>query len=467
ELDHPTPFEHGNSYTVHLVRGKQNLAKAMAALPLLETALATPMEYLVLERHPDHPRDPSRLRLQEVTRSPIEKTVLFDRPRHEDGRILLGPHADGCGEAFLRLYTDNSMWSTSLTGGTGIGKSIGIGTVAISALDMRNTGQHTVLFYMDGQNGASSPALFQHATWPVGTDRALRMLSALERIADWRQKENRANGWSGFTPGEDRPGILVIIDEAHLILPLAPLRFANAAKAWRKLGISFFVADQDSSLKTFGGEDSLRAALLGGNGLVMNVSSRIAGNLISGLDINPFDLPRIPGYAVLVAAAGSGGRTAPFRFRYAPDGTYRAKAEAVGETLTVPTIEDWFRRYPPLELDKGARRAAGRDYTQRHVIAEQEREDLLAFISADDGDEVGDVDAVEVVGDPGAVGSTCAQRILGLDWAAYGEMERAQIFGELPDVDASTATKALAALVGSGDLVRVGRGKYRRRAGGE
>lgn len=468
EIEHPVPFEHGNSYTVNLVPGKQTLDIAMAALPKLETALDTPMQYLVLERHPDFPKKPSKLRLQEITRSPIENTVYFDQPRHEDGCAFLGQHADGIGEASIRIYTENSMHSTNLTGGTGVGKTRLMETIALTALDMRNAGQHTVIFYMDGQDGASSPILFKHATWAVGVAGAMTMLAALERIAAHRNRENRVNDWSGFTPTEERPGILVIIDEAHLILSLAPqgVRFANAAKAWRKLGISFLVAAHDSSLKTLL-DDSLRAALLAGNGLVMHVSSRMAGNLIPGLGTNPADLPKIPGYGVVVGAANSGIRTAPFRGRYVPDEKDRAKAETEGKKLPVPTIEEWFSRYTPLELDKGARKAAGRDYTQRHARAEEERQALLDLFSDSDDEPAVDLDALQD-GQPdpatNGAGPTCRDRLLALDWAAYGELGLQQIFTELPDVTNSAVTKALRGLVESGELERVAHGKYRRKA---
>lgn len=477
QIDHPVPFEHGNSYTIHLVRGKQNLTKAMAALPLLETALDTPMEFMVLERHPDHPKSPSMLRLQHVTRSPIEHTVWFDRPRYEDGRILLGPYADGMGEAYLRLYEgEQSMWSTTLTGGSGIGKSRLMETIAINALAMRDVGQHTVLFYMDGQNGASSPTLFEHATWAVGPDGAPGMLSALERIADYRNKENRAHQpkpLTGFAPSADRPGILVMIDEAHLILPigssrpdLSAKRFANLAKSVRKLGISFFVAAHDYSLNTLL-DDTFRAALRGGNALVMNVGSKITGNLIPGLEINPYDLPNIPGYGIVVGATGSGIRTAPFRSRYAPDAAEKARAEARGETTRVPSIEEWFERYPPLGLDKGARRAAGSGYAQRHAVADEDREQLLLEFGEDTDDEPAvDLDAIQPEQpDPTTNGTrTCRDRLLALDWAAYGTLGLQQIFTELPDVTNRAVTKTLQGLVESGELERVARGRYRRKS---
>jgi hypothetical protein len=469
EIGPPIPFEHGNSHTVKLVPYKHTLAIAQADLPNISSGVDTPLENLLLEAHPDYPKRPTMLRLQHVTRSPIENTVWFDKPRFKNGRILLGPYADGIGEAYLRLYEGGqSMWSTTCTAGTGSGKTRLMECVAISALAMRDVGQHTVLFYIDGQNGASSPTLFEHATWAVGSDGALRMISALERIADWRNKENRGHQpkpLTGFTPSAERPGIFVLIDEAHLILSLqnnkAAERLAKLAKSVRKLGIAFFVAAHDYGLNTMK-DDTLRAALLGGNGLVMNVSSRITGNLIPGLAMDPFDIPKIPGYGIVVGAAGSDIRTAPYRGRYAPDDMEKDRSLARGETVTVPSIETWFELYPALELDPKAAYAAGEDYHNRHETAEREREELLQYINAiDESDplerelaELVEAEAIDldVVRANEQRSITCAQRIQALDWVSIGEAQVAQVMAYMPELDMSTVRKALDKLASEGYL---------------
>ena len=452
EIGPPIPFEHGNSHMIKLVPYKQTLAIAQSDLPNISSGVDTPLENLVLEPHPDYPKRPTILRLQHITNSPIENTVWFDKPRYKDGRILLGPYADGIGEAYLRLYEGGqSMWSTTCTAGTGSGKTRLMECVAISALAMRDVGQHTVLFYIDGQNGASSPTLFEHATWAVGSDGALSMISALERIAEYRNKENRAYGWTGFTPSAERPGIFVLIDEAHLILSLqnnrAADRLARLAKSVRKLGIGFFVAAHDYGLNTMK-DDTLRAALLGGNGLVMNVSSRITGNLIPGLAMDPFDIPKIPGYGVVVGATGSDIRTAPYRGRYAPDDMEKDRSLARGERVPVPSIETWFELYSALELDPPTARAAGDNYRNRHETAEREREELLAYINAADESEQLERELAELVetvdlDHTEEQRSVTFDRIKALDWGSLGEVQVAQVMAYMPELDMSTVRKAL------------------------
>lgn len=480
------PFEHGSSYTVQLVPGKQHIGMARANLPLISSGLRTPLDRLIIEQHPEHPKDPTLLRMQVIENSPIEQTVWFDKPRHDNGRSLLGPYGDGVGEATWRIYTPGSMWGGFVLGGIGSGKTRLIESIALTALDMGNT----VIFYIDGQDGASSPTLFKHATWSAGADGAMRILGALERIMHWRNKENRARGLSGFTPSAERPGIFVIIDEAHAILTQAAKRWLEIVRTCRKLGIGVLAADQNSGLPdVFGGEDALRANLLSGNGLGLRTNSRIAGALLPGLEFDLYDLPVLPGFGYTIAAKGSDARTAPFRGRFLPDEDYVKEHGAV----PVPTVEEWFSRYPALELDRAAARAAGEDYLERHERAEEEQLRLLSEVNGEFDDE-GD-GPLRMLADliaSGAVqaddktseallearriddekGLTCAQQIMALRWDRYqGEMERAQIITELTTVaheadtkppDISTVRKALSKLVDDGALVRTSRGNYQR-----
>lgn len=447
-LSPPERIKHGESYEGQLVPGRQTLDKALRLLPEISSGVRRPLDELVLEAHPSN--DPSRFRLQVITRSPIKRTVLFDQPRHEHGRVLLGPHADGIGEATLRVYTQNSMWGGFLLGGVGSGKTRLLESIAITVLDMGDT----VIFYIDGQDGASSPTLFHRATWAEGADGAKLVLGALERIMARRNKENRAHGWAGFTPSPQRPGILTIIDEAHLIFPAHAARWAEIVRTGRKVGLAVLAADQGADLAgVFGGQDVLRTALLAGNGLAMRVTSRIAGNLIPGLGLHPADLPVLPGYGYTVAAPGSDARTAPFRGRYLPD----EQDKKADPSLAVPTMEDWFDRLPAVDIDAAAAKAAGPDFLERHERARREREALLAEIR---GDEQAEDPVPEPAAPEESTDATTADRILEL-LAGYGEMERAQIIAELPSgTDLSTITKALRALVDRGQATKTGRGVY-------
>ncbi|MFC5992916.1 hypothetical protein ACFQE5_01675 [Pseudonocardia hispaniensis] len=372
QLYEPGVTEHGRSWSVQLVPGRQPLARVLARLPEISQGLRQPIDRIVLEQHPDT-NDPSIARLQIIDRSPIQDTVWFDRPRCEDGRLLLGPHADGIGEATWRLYTTNSIWGGFVLGGSGSGKSRLLEAMAVAARAMG----HTLIIYLDGQDGASSPILAKHATWAGGPAEAQMILGALERGMAIRQKHNRVHELAGFTPGPELPGVLCIVDECHRIFDSrTAVRWAAVAREGRKIGVAVLAASQHSGLETFGHSEPLRSSLLAGNGVALRTVSKMAGHLIPGLELDPYELPVLPGFGYLVAAPGSGARTAPFRARYLPDAKDAAERE-----LPVPTVEDWFTTTADAPLDEMTARAFGPDFTARHERAAALRAADLAEIS--------------------------------------------------------------------------------------
>jgi hypothetical protein len=376
-LDHKFT-EHTEDLTIRLVPGKQHIGMVQARLPLLSTALGEPMENLIAESHPKF-KDPSMIRFQVVTSSPIEETVYFDEPRWDDGRILLGPYADGDGDAFYRLYTRNRIRNGFILGTTGAGKSRVAEAIALTARAMGNT----VIVYIDGQDGSSSSVLMEYALWSGGPDEVPEMLAGLEGIYRNSQKYNRAHRLNGFTPTPERPGILVIMDEAHLVLNAAVAkRLDPLARGGNKLGMGFLLMSQDSGVNVFGGLDSLRGAVMA-NKIVMRVESNIAPQLVPGLELDPRTLPEIPGYLYTVASKALGGRTAPGRQRYLPD----AEDKAAEPSITVPTLEAQMVRYKGVQPHpKDSRwRAAGDAFLRRYELADERRAALLADL--DEGDD--------------------------------------------------------------------------------
>jgi hypothetical protein len=385
-LNDPAPFQHGTEYRVQLRPGQQTVSAALAALDLISSGLITPMTRVVFEAHPAFlDLDPTQARLRVLHTSPVKSTVYFERPRCEDGRILLGPYADGVDDAGWRLYTQNSMWGGFLLGSSGYGKSRLIELLAISARHMSAHGQPTMLVYLDGQAGASSSLLWRHATLCGGPAEAEEILSALERVMVKRQMWNVHHGYDGFTPGrvpdgaaEGLVGILVILDEAHVTFGQGSAkRWARIAREGRKVGVVLLAASQYNDLDVFGGEDPLRSSLLAGNGLALHTASEQAGNLIPGLLIDPTKLPAIPGFGYKIAAQGSGERTAPFRASYLP----KVDDKTADPTITVPSAEEWFDRTSDAPLDTLSARAMGDLYERRAERAEQDRARVLAELN--------------------------------------------------------------------------------------
>jgi hypothetical protein len=294
------------------------------------------------------------------------ETVWFTEPHYENGRIGLGPRLDGEGEMFYRLYGDDSMWGGFILSGVGSGSTSMIQQIAVTALSARNT----ILFYIDGQDGASDPLLFKYADWAVGRSGALRMLAALE-LAAWRRvRQNVEHRLAGFTPDTGRPGILVIVDALHAITRLvAGDRLTDVVLKGRKLGLSVLATDEDASLATFNGDDRLRAALCAGNEFAMFTHSQIAARFLPGIDINPAHLSRIPGRAVGKAPDEDGvWRNVEFQNRYIP--TRRWKLVEHAESYvppSVPILADWLEQFPQPALDEGTANAMGAPYLYRNL----------------------------------------------------------------------------------------------------
>lgn len=377
--------KHTDCYTVVLPRvGKTTVDTVYGLLPTFSHALNKPLEDLIWERHP-------KLQyagiLQVVTASPIKKPVMFDEPRSHGGAVLLGPYADGRNEATYRVYTHNSMWSGFILGGTGAGKSRLIESIAIS---VRARGD-TVVWFCDGQNGASSGPIAKHCSWFVRAEEFGDMLDALEGIASVRQDKlnyemAEFDKAPGFTPSPEYPGIWVILDEAYVMMRYKEKgasvwanRLDNLARSTRKVGIGFLMASQYSGLDTFGGLESLRSSMLAGNGIAMRTDSKIAGHLVAGLELDPCKLPKIPGYGYTIATdeavqEGSNARTAPFRSRWLLAGEEKV---AMGRDDLLSTNE-WMAATAEPELDIMSARAAGPVYGRRHEIAENNRTLLKA-----------------------------------------------------------------------------------------
>lgn len=371
----PMPTEHGYAFTAQLARGKQTLHNVVAALPKISTGLEEPLEHLIAESAPPDPvtgkQYPSRCRFQVITRSPITGDVNFTGPRRDGGLLGLGPWADGSGEAQVRLYTEGSMWSTLVIGGTGIGKSRLVENLVISAL----SGSDTILWYLDPQGGGSSPALAERADWFATMRNAGDMLEAAIAIGEARGDENSVERITGFTPSPERPGILLVVEECHNpfgVKPWTPL-WARIAREFRKVGIALVCVDQYPGLEAFGSSEAMRLNVMAGNVIVLNTMSNSAGGLMPGLEVDPKTLPAIPGYAYLQGSEDTGTRTAPFRNRNTTPG---------GD---VEFAARWLAAQPQPELDTlaaTATLAAGTAYRDRHTSTTTGRAASAARVEA-------------------------------------------------------------------------------------
>lgn len=358
QLLNPEQTKHTIAFNLEMWRGRQTLMTLIAALDKIATGLDERVENLILESHPD--RSEAWARFQVVTDSPIRGDVDFTGPRRRGGLLDLGPYADGSGEAPWRLYTPGSMWSGVIIGGTGIGKSRVVENIVISGL----SGGDTEFWYIDPQRGGSSPALAEAADWFVSMDNAPEMLAAAIAALNGRGEENAAEGWTGFTPSPERPGLLIVVEECHNPFAGKPAAdWAKIAREGRKVGIALLCVSQYPGIVTFGGDEALRSSVMEGNAIALRSTSNSAGQLMPGLLVNPKTLPKIPGYAYIQGSEETGNRTAPFRNR---------------NTLTPngPGPGVWLEAQPRPGLDRlttTATLAAGTAYRDRNVTSDSGR----------------------------------------------------------------------------------------------
>lgn len=347
--------ENCESYTVNLVPGKQTITGTIAQLALIAGGLHTPIRNIVLEPHED--QNPNHLKLTIVRVSPIDQTLKYGGARivgAQRNLIEVGPYGDGDGWAGWRMWQpgEQPMTGSWLSGliiaGTGIGKSRLMELLAAGYMASRSS----VVWFVDPQGGASSPALQEYADWYVSSDGVGKMLGALEQIAAAREKENSVMGYKRFDPSPERPGIIVFLDEGHVTIKKYGNRLEDLARKTQKVGIGFVVLTQGASLESLG-QDILRASLMA-NLIVMKTGSNQTKNLLPGLTVDPETLPKIPGFGYTIGTDGS--RTAPFRSEY----------------LAEP--EEWFARYGMPRLDALSANAAGDVYQLRREAAAEEQE---------------------------------------------------------------------------------------------
>ena len=357
----------GEQYMVQLVPGKQKFVDLVNALPTIASGLRVSAADLIPEAVPG---DDSQAKLTVLTNSPLRRrTVLTEIPDAGPGRLPLGPWGDGDGDATWRLYTTNSMWGGVVIGGVGSGKSVLLTQIATAA----HARGDTIVWFVDGQDGSSSPELIDLADWAAGRERATSVLRAAADIVKWRSRQNVNPGkgkprLAGFTPSPQRPGIVIIVDECHLIYDDETNRDLAEfiARLGRKTGVVLVCGSQYAGIKTFGGSKPLRSSIMQGNAIAMWTTNKGEKNFFPTLDLNPADLPAgMPGMGYLIDVTGS-GKSAPFRSR-----DFERLPEDAPADATPPqySVSWWWGRFRQPALDRlpvtAADKATDGAYTNR------------------------------------------------------------------------------------------------------
>ncbi|TDX84967.1 MarR family transcriptional regulator [Amycolatopsis arida] len=276
-------LDRDGSITREHLRQKQMHARIALATGVLENKLSF-----------EDTDDPARIIMRHLVKEPSTSydgpIVLCDgKPIHSRWEItpgstvdiVYGHYLDGRGHAAYRVIDAGSVNSMFVLGGTGSGKTKLLECLAIG---LRFIG--AVIWYIDGQGGASSAALDDHAhrrfqfskddpgddPGEDQTDQLATMVNAAMQARN-RELRERRELRNRYTYDPARPPIIVLLEEAHEVFCKKQAGggtygevFGQFGQQTRKLGVGFVAASQDFDLtSTFGGSARLRSALLAGS----------------------------------------------------------------------------------------------------------------------------------------------------------------------------------------------------------
>lgn len=321
----------------------------------------------------------------------------YDGPRivRDSGDVFLevGPHSDGLGSEYFHVLSDQlsaeqlaagELPRGSMNGGFVLGTK---GSGKSRFLELIATGLRALgveIWYLDPQEGKSSPALMAEADWPLSGVHGKRafsnvkdLLHALDAVCEVREAEGGASE-QGFQHTADRPAIMVIIEECHEAFQPEDsdteenfgVEFAHLDRKMRKNGIGLLGGSQSVTQNTFGsGNDAglLRSGMCAVNTFVL--AYRANPGLAPSYEDQPVkSLPLNRGYGYNLMGERPQVR---FQARYTPD------------------FQPWLRSYTRPTLDQRAQKRIGTTYTRRFEQAEQNaaaKQSLLDAIDAADGD---------------------------------------------------------------------------------
>jgi hypothetical protein len=335
-----TDLPHAIRWMVQTPPGKVAFDQLLAALPRIAAGLRQSQAKVVLEPVAD---DESAAWLSIINRDVLAEGVPYPGPTYltdspGDGRIPIGPYADGTGQADYAAVDNVGCRNGLATGAPGSGKSAFLEAVA---LGLKASGRWTVLFGDGDPGGGSSPLLNRLADWrAAGPEEALAQLGAVEELLELRAalKGTLTAGPDGhpipiidptrqvplreMLPSTAFPGVCWILDELHRLTQDDWLksqdfggRLEKIARIGRKYGIVLLAGTQSLLADDFGGNTKLRAYLSDRNCFVFRNPNRSEQHTIAGLKLAPSALPPGGGYAF---STGS-GRVSMLRVAWARD----------------------------------------------------------------------------------------------------------------------------------------------------
>ncbi|MGF7235311.1 MAG: hypothetical protein ACQSGP_10195, partial [Frankia sp.] len=364
----------GATWDLQVQRGKQTTLSAVAAAPLIASALGLALDRVTIDRPTGGEMDRARLLITDRESNPLRQLHPYPGAGRAldptTGRALIGVHAD-LDPAWWQVFDREGARRGLVIGSSNAGKSLLMELLGLSCM----WSGRVLNWVIDGGDGDSLPRLSAHADWATADPtEALRILRAASALITIRGVINKA--WRRpkhpITPAA--PMVNVIIDECHEVMkiPEAAALAERLGRRGRKAGVGLTMGTQYPDADACGGV-ALRDALASSNLVALRLANNAVGGMVPGL--TQLDLTALPDVPGLGYTAGQQRRVAPFR------GFYEGSA----------VIDELMAAAPPCVLEPAALQglaAVGGDYQGRHDRQRESDADLLDTLTDWDPDMV-------------------------------------------------------------------------------
>jgi hypothetical protein len=322
------PMKGGRAFLFTGIPGKHTTEHILGAAGEIASAAEAPRSRVVVEPAPGElPGEHGPAHLAKVTvldAQNIHREIQeFDGLTFDPatGLFLVGPYADGeMAPSRLCKVDENGNPMRAASGLTcgcqGSGKSRYVEHKLVEHL---MCGLFKV-FFLDGQGGASIPAILDHVDWPATrSDEWQLCLRAAIRLMIARTRQQSARRIPCWFATPDDPFVQVVIEEAHKPLrdPLNLRMVKTLLQEGEKVGIGVDVVTQFPSQVELGGASGttganvLRSLATAGNVNLFRTGDESSKSMAVGaVEVNPRLLPQIPG---MCHPLGASMRLAPAR----------------------------------------------------------------------------------------------------------------------------------------------------------
>jgi hypothetical protein len=363
----------GWSWTIQLDSGRQSTETALAASPIVASGLTLPMDRVTVDRHPSGDMDKAHLLITDPGSNPLRQLHPYPGPDKAfdvtTGTALTGVYAD-LEHATFQVYDKTGAKRGVVIGASRSGKSRYLELLAASCM---HSGR-VLVWFADGQRGASSPMLAKYADWFAGDpDEALIMFRTAVALIRRRAQLGRLFGRNEHPIVPEAPMVLLIADECHVLFTQGSelgQYGEDVARTGGKGGVGLIAASQYPGVPSFAGSPGFRNELATAASVVLRTGGSGNSGMLPTLgSLDPSQLPNIPGIGY---TAGNEARTAPFRGFY--------EEEAIVDRLLATA--------PKIGLEKAVLGYLGPDYLERHDRAADDLGDLASEIARDDPDMI-------------------------------------------------------------------------------